>query len=315
MLPFLQKLASLFRFRRAPQAENAALGESLHEGFLRFRSVDPQTQRQWLRLQRAIAQRKAEVTLRRSPLVPRLALGVASIVGLAVGAYLYFSPFSSRSSSDTIVTGRGEQKEVVLDDGSRITLNHTSRLIMEKLQSERPRRVSLEGEAYFRVQPGGAPFIISTDYAAVRVVGTEFNLRARGGGLEVAVISGIVNVSVLKDGKDSTLLLSQHQMALVLQNDFPRRTGDIPSPDYPGWMHGKLFLDRTSFQAACREIEMRFDVSIKTDNQLVQSHIITGILAARTAESAVAALCELTGRRFTHEADTFNIHTDKRAQE
>jgi transmembrane sensor len=308
MVPFLQKLAPLFHFRRAPQAENAALSESLHEGFLRFRSVDPQTQRQWLRLQRAIDQREAEVTPRRSRLVPRLALGVASIVGLAVGAYLYFSPFSSRSSSDTIVTGRGEQKEVVLDDGTRISLNHTSKLIMEKLQSERARRVSLEGEAYFRVQPGGAPFIVSTDYGVVRVVGTEFNLRARGGALEVAVIGGVVDVSAVKDGKDSTLLLSRNQMALVPQNDFPRRTGDIPSPDYPGWMHGKLFLDRTSFLAACREIEMRFDVSIKIDNQLVRSDIITGILNARTAESAVAALCELTGRRFKRDGQEFHIY-------
>jgi len=240
--------------------------------------------------------------------MPRLALGVASIVGLAVGAYLYFSPFSSKSSSDTIVTGRGEQKEVVLDGGSRITLNHTSKLIMEKLQSERARRVSLEGEAYFSVQPGGAPFIVSTDYGVVRVVGTEFNLRARGGALEVAVIRGVVDVSAVKDGKDSTLLLSQHQMALVPLNDFPRRTGDIPSPDYPGWMHGKLFLDRTSFLAACREIEMRFDVSIKIDNQLVRSDIITGILNARTAESAVAALCELTGRRFKRDGQEFHVY-------
>jgi hypothetical protein len=84
--------------------------------------------------------------------------------------------------------------------------------------------------------------------------------------------------------------------------------GDIPSADFPGWIHGKLFLDRTSFLAACHEIEMRFDVNIKTDSQLVWSDIITGILNARTAESAVAALCELTGKRFKHEGQMYIIY-------
>jgi ferric-dicitrate binding protein FerR (iron transport regulator) len=231
---------------------------------------------------------------------------VTVIATAIVAVYVYLS--TTQRPPDTFATRRGEHKEIVLSDSSKVILNYASRLVVPKQPAGQPRRVSLTGEAYFRIQPSETPFIVSTEYAGVQVVGTEFNLRARGGALGVAVIAGVVEVSVVKDGKDSSLLFSRNQMGLVPQNEFPRRTGDIPSADYPGWMHGKLFLDRTPFLAAVREVEMRFDVSIKTDSQLVRSDIITGILDARTAETAVAALCELTGRRFTHEGQEFHVY-------
>ncbi len=308
MSQFFQKLQSLLHIRSGQQMEEATFNEILDRSFSRLSGIDPETHQQWLHLQRAITQREAEVALRKSRLVPRFALGFAGIVVAFLGLYFYFSSSSSKVSLDTIVTGRGEQKEVVLDDGSRVTLNHTTKLVKTKLEAQKPRRVLLAGEAYFRVQHGETRFIVSTEYAEVEVMGTEFNLRARGGALEVAVISGMVNVSAVKDGKDSTLLLRQHQMALVPHNDFPRRIGDIPSPEYPGWMHGKLFLNRTSFLEAVREIEMRFDVTIAIHDPELGEKIITGILDAGSAEAALTALCELTRKKFTYDGYAYTVH-------
>lgn len=312
MARFPKKLHSLLRIRSGQQMEATAFDQILDRSFLRVRNFDPETDQQWLRLQHTIKQGNARATPAKSRstplagLIPRLALGVAITAAAIVGIYIYLS--STQQPPDTFAARKGEQKEIVLGDSSKVILSYASQLVVPKLHAGEPRRVSLTGEAYFRIRPSETPFIISTDYAVVQVVGTEFNLRARGGALEVAVISGVVDVSVVKDGKDSTLLLSQHQMALCPQDGFPERTGDIPSPEYPGWMHGKLFLDRTSFVAACREIEMRFDVRIETDNKPVQSDIITGVLDARTAEAAVAALCELTGRKFTHDGQDFHVY-------
>jgi ferric-dicitrate binding protein FerR (iron transport regulator) len=83
---------------------------------------------------------------------------------------------------------------------------------------------------------------------------------------------------------------------------------EIGSPHYPGWMHGKLLLNKTSFLDAIREIEMRFGISIAIDERQLRQEIITGILDARTAQSALTALCELTGRRFTHDGEKFHVY-------
>ncbi len=277
----------------------------LQDGFARLRSVDSETRAQWLRLQRSLAQNEGEVRKRNHRLIPRLAFAVAIVVAALVGTYFYFSP--RQLSADTFITGKGEQQRLVLKDSSEVTLNYATELVVPKLQAGKPRLLSLRGEAYFHVRRNETPFIVSTGYADVQVVGTEFNLRAREGMLEVAVINGIVNVRVIKAGKDSTLTLTQNQMALCAQSGFPKRIGNVPSPEYPGWMSGKLFFDKTSFAAACREIEMRFDVMVTIEDQQLRDEIITGTLEAKTAESALTALCGLTKKRFQFDGQSFKI--------
>jgi transmembrane sensor len=174
------------------------------------------------------------------------------------------------------------------------------------MENGKARLLSLNGEAFFRVRQNETPFIVSTECADVQVVGTAFNVRAREGMLEVAVIHGIVNVSAVKHGKDLTL--TQGQRAICSRNGVPQMSANVPSLEYPGWMHGKLFFDKASFADACREIEMRFDVAIRIDDANVRSEVVTGMLKARDAESALTALCGLTGKRFQHDGNSYSIH-------
>ena len=194
----LQKLRSLFRFRGRRQVEEAAFNEILDRSFSHLRNVDPETDQQWLRLQSGLSKvegrttKAAPLKSRSTPVagqIPRLALGVIGVAIAVVGVYVYIS--STQRSPDTFATGRGEQKEILLADNSKVILNYATELVVPKLQPGKPRRVSLTGEAYFRIESSETPFIISTNYAGVQVVGTEFNLRARGGALEVAVITAV----------------------------------------------------------------------------------------------------------------------------
>jgi len=52
---------------------------------------------------------------------------------------------------------------------------------------------------------------------------------------------------------------------------------------------------------------MRFDITIAIHDQLLRERAITGILDAKSAESGLAALCELTGKKFTHAGKTYII--------
>ena len=304
MTPFFQRIKSLFRRTRAMEAP--AIDEILQRHFQRLRNVDPETHQQQLQLQRAIAYNETKSRSVKYRFVPRLAVASAIIVLAVTCAYLYFMP--TTTPPQTFATGKGERKELVLVDGSQVTLNHTTKLVVPDLQAGKPRRLALSGEAFFRVQRNGALFIVSTDFADVHVIGTEFNVRAREGSLEVAVVQGIVRVGVVRDGKDSVLQLSEHQLALCPQNGFPRRAGDISSMEYPGWMHGMLFLGGASFRAACREIELRFDVEISISDKTVGDEVVTGILDAKTAQSALNSLCELTGKRCTQDGQAFHVY-------
>ncbi|GJM35753.1 MAG: iron dicitrate transporter FecR [Saprospiraceae bacterium] len=126
--------------------------------------------------------------------------------------------------SQTIVNLQNTPKEVVLDDGSMVVLNKDSRLEYPKnFQGQLKREVRLFGEAYFKVQPNPAqPFIILTEKAEIKVLGTSFNVRAydNESTTEVEVESGHVMLMVKNaknqfDLKAKEKAIFQHEMKEV----------------------------------------------------------------------------------------------------
>ena len=69
-----------------------------------------------------------------------------------------------------------------------------SKLSFSKDYNSESRKVFLSGEAFFDVKKGINPFIISTEYAEITVLGTKFNVRSREDGFEVGVNEGAVKV-------------------------------------------------------------------------------------------------------------------------
>jgi transmembrane sensor len=87
--------------------------------------------------------------------------------------------------------------EVELPDGSRVKLNHGSKLTYPNEFSGETREVSLIGEAFFNVTPNPEkPFITKTNGASIKVVGTSFNVYAyvESSFVEVIVKTGKVEL-------------------------------------------------------------------------------------------------------------------------
>jgi transmembrane sensor len=122
------------------------------------------------------------------------AIGV--VAALAVGVLGY----ERWEDGSTFSTGIGEQQLVVLDDGTRMTLNTDTQARVE-LGSERRTVTVGRGEALFDVAKDAArPFVVRVADSEVVAVGTVFAVRllAEGGanpsGLDVTLIEGQVTV-------------------------------------------------------------------------------------------------------------------------
>lgn len=293
-------LQRLFGSRRSP--DDDTIGTLVRREFTRIRAEDAETHLRWAALSRGME----APSVRRRPrsLVPRLALGG---VALAVVAGVYFFNGRAPTRPEEFATEIGERKQLVLPDSSEVTLNYRTALTVPPIVAGETRRVSLAGEAFFRVRHNDTPFIVSTGVADVRVVGTAFNVRSREGMLEVAVLEGIVVVTASRAAGDSTLVLTRNQKAICTGNAFPVRTADISPANYPGWLRGKLFLDKTPLETACREIELRFNVAITMNDRSLRDEPVSGTLEAPTAQAAIASLCKLTGREFTERGTTYTI--------
>lgn len=72
----------------------------------------------------------------------------------------------------------GTEYSLVLSDGTRVCLNSQSRLTYPVVFDSKERVVELEGEAYFDVEEDAErPFLIKIKDAAVKVLGTSFNVK------------------------------------------------------------------------------------------------------------------------------------------
>jgi transmembrane sensor len=120
----------------------------------------------------------------------RLAMA-ASVLGAVLPlAYLGWKHFSALD----VATGVGEQRSAVLPDHSIVELNTRSEIRVTFTPAER--RVELvRGEAFFEVSKDPKrPFIVSTDLATARAVGTHFSVYRTSNGTIVTVEEGRVLV-------------------------------------------------------------------------------------------------------------------------
>ncbi|MCD0489154.1 DUF4974 domain-containing protein [Pedobacter sp. MC2016-14] len=118
---------------------------------------------------------------------------IASQAGLVItkkadGQLLYELAQQSTGSNEgfnTISTPLGGKYEVVLQDGTRVTLNAGSSITYPLSFSKDKRKITLRGEAYFEVSKDKhRPFLVSSPAAGnilaqeIEVLGTHFNINA-----------------------------------------------------------------------------------------------------------------------------------------
>ncbi len=120
---------------------------------------------------------------------------IAATIVVAVLAYLHWTPAGA-----SYTTAKGETRNIVLADSSKIYLNTDSRISVRFTRNER--RVAMaEGEALFDVAKDPArPFLIEVGDRQIRVVGTEFDVLHYDGRLKVSVLRGIVSVAPASGG-------------------------------------------------------------------------------------------------------------------
>lgn len=169
----------------------------------------------------------------RRPRKRRASWMVLAPVGALASALLVIGVLGPWMDHRVIETGRGERREVVLADGSRVTLSGSARLSVR--QGLLRRSATLErGEAFFDVRHDGRPFSVGLGDGVVEVIGTAFNVdRSETGRTEVDLYRGAVRMST-RAGASMTLVPGQRG---VLEHGRVRQAAPITA-GAPDWMDG-----------------------------------------------------------------------------
>ena len=154
---------------------------------------------EWRKLESRMQEEMTVYRLRRRTpvfVLSRIAAAAVVVLALTLGGI-----FISRNTGYQTVLTDANTEELVLPDGSLVTLNaHSSLRYLKRFEKDR-RALSLEGEAYFEVERDEArPFIIAVDGIQVKVLGTSFNVSAYRGKEDIEVIVSKGQVALTKPG-------------------------------------------------------------------------------------------------------------------
>ena len=158
---------------------------------------------------------------------------------------------------------RGGEFHLTLSDGTRVWLNAESRLTYPIAFGGEERRVKLEGEGYFEVEPGKGRFVVETNGMAVRVLGTAFNVNAYKN--EMMTYTTLVRgrVEIVTDDNNVAKTLAPGEQATWNRRDGNVDVRQVNTYLYTQWIKGQfVFRDaplRDIMKTLARWYEMEYE--------------------------------------------------------
>lgn len=175
----------------------------------------------------------------------------AASVALLLG--IYFFTLNAPIKYETEI---GEKLAVNLPDGSVVELNAESKLSFKKENWLKARKVKLEGEAFFKVQPSES-FIVETKQGKIEVLGTTFNVWDRANWFEVTCHTGKVKVQSM--GSQETLERGDRVRSV---NKGKLKKDAIEVEESPNWIQGHSKFTDVPILLVFKEMERQFKVKI-----------------------------------------------------
>lgn len=209
-----------------------------------------------------------------------LALAASLTLLLALTGFMRFFTVETHAPANEIIT-------VILPDGSVVELNSHSTLSYHPHWWRMARAVRLEGEAWFEVEKGSR-FRVESKLAHTEVLGTSFNVFARGDSYRVSCHTGRVSVSS-RQTKDRAVLDPGSKAVLsgagTLAVSPMKYRGDTPA-----WLNPMVMFASTPLRMVFKEIERQYGIEIEYSG--VPELIFSGNFAVDTPlENVLSLLC------------------------
>lgn len=239
----------------------------------------------------------------------RIARLVAAIVIpfiILVGFGIYLNSqvdLFGKSSYAEIYIPKGENAQILFQDGSEAYLNADTKIRYPKKFGLTKRQVYVEGEAYFNVTPAKRrPFIVHAGNVGVKVLGTSFNVKAYEDEEKIEVVLDEGKIEFRTSGNQYALLPGQ-QLVYHKTNGESVVRNLSKSTNLSLWKNNIFYFHDTPLEEVLRMLERRYDVSfeIKDEKALRYSYTITTCQTAIT--DILGELEKIAPVKFTFQKD------------
>ncbi len=182
---------------------------------------------------------------------------VAASVILLIGFFISYTTFFSET---TYSSNFGEQLTFNLPDGSKVTLNAKSTLTFNTHNWNTNRNLQLKGEAFFDVKKGKT-FTVNTQQGTVRVLGTEFNVKAQPDFFKVTCFEGKVEVLDV---------ITKVKRYLTPNNGYQNIDTQITllyfNTNNPKWLQQISIFKSVPFKHVFKSLEKQYNITLEYQN-------------------------------------------------
>ena len=224
---------------------------------------------------------------RKRMMVSRYAAAAVVVFALTFG-----SVYISRNYGTQNMITEDTTQELVLPDGSEVSLNAHSSLQYKKRFSKDLRLVSLEGEAFFQVERDKSrPFIIKADGIEVKVLGTSFNVKAYGDHDEIEVIVSTGQVALTKPGEvPESLILKPGNKGVFNRTDHTLAISRDIDRNYLAWKTRSIVFEDQSLVEVVQILNRVYNSSIVITSDTLKKARITTYFNDQTLDAILNVL-------------------------
>ncbi len=193
-----------------------------------------------------------------------------------------------------IIVPRGGEYMLVLADGTSVVLNSDTRLRFPETFTETERKVFLSGEAYFSVARNEqCPFLVEFESGQVRVLGTQFNVKAYAGQPTFAtLVTGKVEVC----SDTNSVVLQPGELCEISTTDRSLSVREADMMSVLAWKNGEFVFKDVSLKQVMEELSRWYDAEIEYDDSTLPDmkfHIYMD--RAKTLEEALQVIARMGG--------------------
>ncbi|MBK8808364.1 MAG: FecR domain-containing protein [Bacteroidales bacterium] len=202
--------------------------------------------------EKAITTFESKTQPKKNVSIKQILIYASSIAALILLLFAINIFISKDNTLNLLASTTESTKDIVLSDGSMVTLNKKSKLSSIETFEKTNRKLLLEGEAFFEVAPDKAnPFEIKVKEVTVKVLGTAFNIFSDSlQNVVVTVKSGRVEVSY----NNQIIYINQGEQVTfsgIIQK-ISKSNFDIANSD--AWKTGQLIFSNTTLKEVVASI-------------------------------------------------------------
>lgn len=197
---------------------------------------------------------------------------------------------------ENLSTKPGQRVTISFEDGTKVLLNSASSL-RYAVDPDGTRRFYLTGEAYFEVVlTHRRPFIIHTENAVIRDIGTKFDVEAWPGDdlTQVTVTEGEVFLrpSGQQAGPPATVLRGQYSVVKGRRIIVPPSVTDVA--DRTAWVRGVLIFHNEPISTVFRSLQRKYGIQCYASDRSILRRTLTATFTDHQTRQEILKIIALS---------------------